>query len=212
MTGSQVGKSLNHDPSSEKGNTVSLRELGSESVTEKIMNDIKLVKVSAEYAEKILEYRDEFPVERMRVTYDPERIPGMDHLEEYKNVYEWIRFCEEMSGKITWYMSIRESDNKIVGFLVFRHKLEYDDDEIDFASHLGYSIRPNERGRGHAKEQLRLGLQKAKELGLERVRIVCRDINIGSNKTILANGGVYVDTIHGQESGLNINRYDILIS
>lgn len=27
------------------------------------------------------------------------------------------------------------------------------------------------------------------------MRIVCRDINIGSNKTILANGGVYVDTI-----------------
>lgn len=176
------------------------------------MNDIKLVKVSAEYAEKILEYREEFPVERMRVTYDPDRIPGLDHLEEYENVYEWLQFCEEMSGKITWYVSIRESDHKIVGFLVLRHKLEYDDDDIDFASNIGYSIRPSERRRGYAKEQLRLGLQKAKELGLEKVRIVCRDINIGSNKTILANGGKYVDTIHGQESGLNINRYDILIS
>ena len=49
-------------------------------------------------------------------------------------------------------------------------------------------------------------------MGLDKVRIVCRDINIGSNKTILANSGVYVDMIHGEVSGMNINRYDIPLS
>lgn len=175
------------------------------------MSQIKLVEISDEYAEKIREYRAEFPSDRMRVTYDPARIPGMDYLERYENVSDWIRFCEDMSDKITWYMAIRESDGKIVGFIVFRHKLEYDDDDIEFASNFGYSVRPGERGKGYAKEQLRLALQKAKALGLDEVRIVCRDSNIGSNKTILANGGVYVDTIHGEESGMNINRYDIHI-
>ncbi|MDE7292180.1 MAG: GNAT family N-acetyltransferase [Treponemataceae bacterium] len=106
-------------------------------------------------------------------------------------------------------MSVRESDGKIVGFVIFRHKLEYDDDDEEFASNFGYSVRTSERGKGYAKEQLRLGLQKAKKFGLRKVRIVCRDINIGSNKTILANGGIYVDTIRGMESGLAINRYDI---
>lgn len=176
------------------------------------MSRIKLMEVSAEYAEKILEYRAEFPAQRMRVTYDPSRIPGMDYLEKYDNLLEWLQFCEDMSDKITWYMAIRESDGKIVGFIVFRHKLEYDDDDIEFASNFGYSVRPSERGKGYAKEQLRIGLQKAKALGLDKVRIVCRDINIGSNKTILANGGVYVDTIHGEKSGMNINRYNIQIS
>lgn len=176
------------------------------------MSKINLVKVSAKYAEKILEYREEFPAERMRVTYDPERIPGLDYLEKYDNVLDWLQFCDEMSGKLTWYMSMRESDSRIIGFIILRHKLEYDDDDIEFASNLGYSIRPSERGKGYAKEQLRLGLQKAKELGLEKVRIVCRDINIGSNKTILANGGVYVDTIQGEISGMKVNRYDIPIS
>lgn len=175
------------------------------------MSKINLIKVSAEYAEKIVEYREEFPNERMRVTYDPERIPGLDYLEKYDDVYDWIDFCEGMWDKITWYMSVRESDGRIIGFLVLRHKLEYDDDDIDFASNLGYSIRPSERGKGYAKEQLRLGLQKAKEIGLDKVRIVCRDINIGSSKTILANGGVYIDTIHGEISGMNVNRYDIPI-
>lgn len=176
------------------------------------MGQIKLIKVSAEYAEKILEYRAEFPTERMRVTYDPSRIPGMDYLEKYETVFEWLQFCEDMVDKITWYMAIRENDGKIVGFIVFRHKLEYDDDDIEFASNFGYSVRPSERGKGYAKEQLRLGLQKAKEMGLDKVRIVCCDINIGSNKTILANSGVYVDMIHGEVSGMNINRYDIPLS
>ncbi|MCI9406543.1 MAG: GNAT family N-acetyltransferase [Oscillospiraceae bacterium] len=183
----------------------------------KQMDQIKLIRVSAKYAEKIWEYRAEFPADQMRVTYDPARIPGMDYLEKYndglkyENVLDWLTFCEDMSDKLTWYMSIRENDGKIVGFILFRHKLEYDDDEKEFASNFGYSIRPSERGKGYAKEQLRLGLQKAKAFGLDRVRIVCRDRNIGSNKTILANGGLYVDTILGSESGLDINRYDIPI-
>lgn len=172
---------------------------------------IRLVEVSAEYAQKIAEYRAEFPKNAMRVTYTPDRIPGLDYLEEYDNVYDWLSFCSEMSGKITWFLSIREDDGKVVGCLVLRHRLEYDDDDIEFASHIGYAVCPSERGRGYAKQQLALGLEKARQLGLDRVRIVCRDINIGSNKVIAANGGVYADTIHGEESGMNINRYDICL-
>ena len=173
------------------------------------MSEIKLIKLSAGYLYEIEKYRSEFPDERERVTLIPDRIPGMDYLENYDNVSEWLKFCETMSDKLSWYISIRESDSKIVGFMVFRHKLEYDDDSYEFSSNFGYSIRPSERGKGYAKEQLRLGLLKAKESGLRKVRIVCRDTNTGSNKTILSNGGVYVDTIYGEKSGLSINRYDI---
>ena len=47
------------------------------------MKNIKLIKVSGEYAHEILEYTEEFPNERMRVTYNPNRIPGLDYLEDY---------------------------------------------------------------------------------------------------------------------------------
>ena len=60
-------------------------------------------------------------------------------------MHDWIDFCDGMSGKITWYMSVRESDGRIIGFLVLRHKLEYDDNDIAFASNLGHSIRSSER-------------------------------------------------------------------
>ena len=173
------------------------------------MSILVLKRPSLADAEKIEEYRAEFPAERMRVTYDPERIPGLDYLEEYKNISDWLTFCEAMSDKISWYMCVRESDQRIVGFLCFRHRLEYDDDDPEFCSHFGYSIRPSEQRNGYAKEQLRLGLEKAKGLGLTSVRVICLDINLGSEKTILANGGIYLDTIHGEESGMNVNRYDI---
>ena len=100
------------------------------------MSKINLIKVSVGYAEKILEYRKEFL--DTRITFNRERIPGLDYLEKYSNVRDWIDFCEEMSSKITWYMSVRESDDRIIGFIVLRHKLEYHDDDIAFASNLGY--------------------------------------------------------------------------
>ena len=173
------------------------------------MDELILVQPSAAYAEQIADYKAEFPVDSPRVTYFIDRIPGMDHLEEYESVEEWLDYLQTMKGKVTWYMCVRPTDHKIVGFSCLRHKLEYDDDDIDFASHIGYSIRPSERRKGYAKEQLRLVLMEAKVRGLDKVHIVCRDSNEGSNRTIAACGGRFVDSLYGEESGITINRYDI---
>lgn len=173
------------------------------------MDTLYLKQLSEDDAVRIEEYRAEFPENRMRVTFYADRIPGLDHLEEFDSVGEWLAFCKEMAGKITWYLTVRESDGKAVGALCLRHSLEYDDDDEEFASHIGYSVRPSERRKGYAKEQLRLGLQEAAAHGIGTVRIVCRDINTGSIRTILANGGKLTDTIYGEESGMHVNRYDI---
>ena len=58
------------------------------------MDEIRLIPPTAAYAVQIAEYRAEFPSERMRVTLDPERIPGMDYLEDFGSVTEWLDFCE----------------------------------------------------------------------------------------------------------------------
>ena len=173
------------------------------------MSELELIPVSEEWLHQIEEYKAEFPADRMQVNAKPDSISGMDLLEEYESIQDWIRFTKEMEGKISWYMSVRKDDQKIVGFVCLRHKLEYDDDDPEFASHIGYSVRPSERRKGYAKIGLRLALEKARDLKIDPVRIICRDINVGSVKTILACGGVYLDSLYGEESGLTINRYDI---
>lgn len=173
------------------------------------MTELKLLKVSAACADLLESYRAAFPAARERVTYLAERIPGLDHLEECQSLAEWLDYCQSMEGKISWYLSVRESDGKAVGCACLRHRLEYDDDDPEFCSHIGYSIRPDERQKGYAREQLRLVLEKAREAGLKQVRILCLDTNEGSRRTILANGGVYVDSLYGEESGLTVLRFDV---
>ena len=67
----------------------------------RLYNSESVVSGAKTAPEKILEYRAEFPAERMRVTYDPSRIPGMDYFEQYETVFEWLQFCEDMVDKIT---------------------------------------------------------------------------------------------------------------
>ena len=55
---------------------------------------------------------------------------------------------------------------------------------INIGGNIGYAIRPSERRKGYATIQLQLLLEKAEELGLEKVLVTCRDNNIGSKKTI----------------------------
>ncbi|MBE5796062.1 MAG: GNAT family N-acetyltransferase [Clostridiales bacterium] len=175
------------------------------------MDDIRLVRVSEVYADQIAAYRDAFPADRPRVTASAERIPGLDHLEGFPSVHAWLAFCRSMAGKISWFLAFREVDGRLVGCSVLRHALAYDDDDAEFASHIGYSVRPDERRRGYAKELLRLTLAEADKLGLDRVRLVCVDTNTGSRKAILANGGVYLDSIRGEESSFVVQRYDIAL-
>lgn len=170
---------------------------------------LRLVEASEVCEGEIRDFIAAFPVGRMRATCDPDRIPGLDRFEAFGDVAAWLAFCESMAGRITWYLSIRESDGRVVGAVCLRHCLEYDDDDPEFASHIGYSIRPGERGRGYGAEQLKLVLGKARALGLDSVRIVCRDVNAASNAVIRANGGVFVDAIRGEESGMTVNRYDV---
>ena len=56
---------------------------------------------------------------------------------------------------------------------------------------LGYSVRPSERRKGYAKEMLRQNLENARRMGIKRVLITCVEENVASEKTIVANGGVF---------------------
>ncbi|MBR2520889.1 MAG: GNAT family N-acetyltransferase [Oscillospiraceae bacterium] len=176
------------------------------------MDGLILKEPTEAYAEKIEEYRSEFPADRERVTYIPDRIPGLDRLEEYHDAEAWLRYCAAEKDRVWWYMLLRPSDEYVIGFCCLRRRLEYDDDDIEFASHIGYSVRPSQQRKGFGKELLRMALEKARKLGLTRVRLVCSEANTGSRKVIAANGGIYVDSILGVESGITVFRYDVQLT
>ena len=88
-------------------------------------------------------------------------------------------------------------DGKAVGFLNLR--LCLNDFLLEEGGHIGYSIRPSERGKGYAKEALRQGLQVAKEKNIHRALVTCSTENPASRAVILANGGVFEDVRNGVE-------------
>ena len=88
-------------------------------------------------------------------------------------------------------------DGQAVGFLNLRLRLSAY--LLEEGGHIGYSIRPSERGKGYAKEALRQGLQIAKEKNIKRALVTCSTENQASRAVILANGGQLEDVRNGTE-------------
>ena len=88
-------------------------------------------------------------------------------------------------------------DGQAVGFLNIR--LCLNDFLLEEGGHIGYSIRPSERGKGYAKEALRQGLQVAKEKNIKKALVTCSTENPASRAVIVANGGVFEDVRNGVE-------------
>ena len=84
-------------------------------------------------------------------------------------------------------------DDAVIGFLMLRRELN--DFLRVYGGHIGYSIRPSYRRRGHASRALALALDRARELGLDRVLITCDEDNVASARTIESQGGVYESTV-----------------
>ncbi|MBD3280118.1 GNAT family N-acetyltransferase [Candidatus Dojkabacteria bacterium] len=79
-------------------------------------------------------------------------------------------------------------DGKPVGVSKLRHELT--DHLKKHGGHIGYGIRPNERGKGYATKMLELTLEEAKKVDLREVLIACNPDNIGSQRVAEKNGGI----------------------
>ena len=80
--------------------------------------------------------------------------------------------------------------NKFIGRVAIRHALN---ERLILVGHIGYAIRPSERGKGYGNLALKLALPKAKKLGIEKALITCAKDNIASRKIIEKNGGILED-------------------
>jgi predicted acetyltransferase len=77
--------------------------------------------------------------------------------------------------------------------------------------HIGYDIRPSQRRKGYGTLALKLGLEKAYDLGVKKVLVTCDVTNVGSNKIIVENGGVFEDELPLGDGKVGKNRYWIAV-
>jgi predicted acetyltransferase len=96
-------------------------------------------------------------------------------------------------------------DNEFIGRLSIRDELN--EFLLKMGGHIGYEIRPSKRKQGYGTQILRLGLEKARELGLRKVLVTCDENNIGSKKIIEHNGGKFENAIQMEGDPVKKLRY-----
>lgn len=155
--------------------------------------DLLLSPPSLKYEGQINDFRREC------LLFDHGQMNGVGGLADL-SVPEWLLLLEQKKRPETCpeglvpdstFLCVRQSDDRLVGMINIRHQLN--DYLLNYGGHIGYSIRPDERGKGYGGEQLHLALLFCRELGLPRVLLTCEPKNEASKRVIVSQGGVLED-------------------
>ncbi len=127
------------------------------------------------------------------------RINGVGGLNHFPTDYEgWLCLTAERAVMepneervpAREFFLVRENDNRIVGMINIRIALN--ETLRKHGGHIGYSIRPTERGKGYNRVNLYLGLKVCNQYGIETVMMDADLDNPASWRTMEALGGVRV--------------------
>ena len=171
------------------------------------MEDFILIRPSEEYAAEIVSYRNDFLV-------SGNFMGGCGDLRTLEDPLQYIRASREFEDPLTvpenrvqatQFLYVRTSDKRVVGMIQVRHSFNAYLEK--FGGHIGYSVRPSERRKGCATAMLAAVLPYCKEIGLDRVLLTCDDGNVASERTILANGGVYESTVFEAGENVGVKRF-----
>lgn len=171
------------------------------------MNDLKLVLPSKDDKESAFLMLDEIKAVDAGL---PWQYSGLAKLEEATSYEEWVKEKENEKNGVdlrdgyvpcTTLFLKRMSDNKVCGSISIRHELN--EFLFNFGGHIGYSVTPSERGKGYGKLQLKMALEIASYLGIEKCLITADKTNTLSNKTIISEGGVLENTVMWNNEPLN---------
>lgn len=134
-------------------------------------------------------------------------INGTGGLDRFTENYEgWLKKLEqdytrapsEEKVPARTYFLVRDTDKRIVGMSNIR--LCLNQRLSRYGGHIGYSIRPTERGRGYNKINLYLGLKVCSAHGIEKVFMDADLHNPASWRTMEALGGVRIREYEDEEN------------
>ena len=162
------------------------------------MEKMRLVRPTMNYEKELLAFRREF-------IESGDSMDGSSSLRRYENIKDWLMMLDKMEDL---FLYVREADQKVVGMIQIRRGLN--DFLENYGGHIGYCVRPSERRKGYAKAMLQETLVYCRQtLGLPFVLISCLENNEASRRTILSNGGKYINTVFWNERNVNLQRYQI---
>lgn len=160
---------------------------------------------SLERKEEAIEYINEF----VKFGSHVNGAGGLNHhLVDYE---EWLRMTEvhnlvtpnEIRVPAREYFMVRESDNRIIGMINIR--LALNERLKKSGGHIGYGIRPTERGKGYNKVNLYLGLKVCNRYGINPVLMDADLSNPASWKTMESLGGVRIrEFLDDPEDGVQV--------
>ena len=155
------------------------------------MEELRLVRPAQEHIQELQKFRQE-----LLEAGDADSFAGCSRLEYYEDMQEWLEMIwrqeewsepEKVPSHV--YLAIRQSDKRLVGIIDLRHHIDHPILGL-WGGHMGYSVRPDERGKGYAREMLRLNLENCRQRGMDKVMVTCSRNNPASERTILGCGGV----------------------
>ncbi len=168
------------------------------------MNNIRLIKPTLDLKEEFLGMINDWKNHNEKpkpwpINIEPDNLPQMiKRLEGYSR---GIGLNENHVENTTYWLI---DNNKVIGACNIRHRLN--DYLLKYDGHIGGAIRPSERGKGYGTTMLTLAIQKAKELGIDKVLITCNKGNTASEKTIVRNGGVF-ESEEVEDNGNIVRRF-----
>ncbi|OZB96195.1 GNAT family N-acetyltransferase [Paenibacillus sp. XY044] len=86
-------------------------------------------------------------------------------------------------------------NDRPVAYGKLRHRLN--ERLLEYGGHIGYIVRPSERGKGYGKLFLSELVKMAKNFGIEKLLLTCDEVNIQSRKVIESNHGTLEEINNG---------------
>lgn len=173
---------------------------------------MKLVFPTITYKESAIQFIQEFYEHHSEINGSG----GLDRYLRDASYEEWLKkvqadmdlanIAQSRVPALT-YFYVREEDDQIVGMINLRLALN------DFlkreGGHIGYGVRPTERGKHYATAMLRDVLKVYDTLGIKEVVLTCDKSNPASAKVITNCGGELVAEFYSDTFREDIQRYII---